>query len=141
MTENNQLDQALIDAYLETEYRVHAEPPFKLRIGVHSTALCELHRQHGGISAFITAFNPYSRQLSETKNLARQEQLRVELLGAGYHFIPGIGQHPSNDWPGEPSFLVISISAEAAKALGKKYEQRAIVWNRADGTPELVLLS
>ena len=55
-------------------------------------------------------------------------------------FVAGIGQHPSNQWPGEPSYLVFGLTLEAAKTLGTRLEQNAIVWNGSDGTPQLILL-
>ena len=134
------LDPSLVDAYLETHYIVHADPPFTLRIGEISDPLRNLHRLHGGPSAIITAFNPYSKALSEEENLARQELLLADLLAASYQVIPGIGLHPSNRWPGEPSLLAIGIHAAEAGELGKKYEQNAIVYNDAHGLPELLLL-
>ncbi len=51
-----------------------------------------------------------------------------------------IGQHPSNSWAGEESFLVFGVSLEAAKALGRRFEQNAIVWSAADAVPQLILL-
>jgi hypothetical protein len=51
-----------------------------------------------------------------------------------------IGQHPSNAWAGEESFLCFGISLEAAKALGRRFEQNAIVWSAADAIPQLILL-
>lgn len=117
-----------------------SDPPFVLRIGVESPALRELHREHGGTSAFITAFNPYSQQLTESENLARNEALKVDLLAAGCVVIPGVGKHPSGVWPGEPSFLALKINPGTAKELGQKYEQNAIVFNDIAGKSELLLL-
>jgi hypothetical protein len=34
----------------------------------------------------------------------------------------------------------LGLSLEAAKALGKKYDQNAVVWCGPDAIPELVLL-
>lgn len=55
-------------------------------------------------------------------------------------FVLRIGQHPSNAWAGEESFLCFGISLEAAKALGRRFEQNAIVWSAADAIPQLILL-
>ena len=43
-------------------------------------------------------------------------------------FFEGLGQTPSLQWPGEPSYLVLGMSLQAAMALGRKYEQHAIVF-------------
>jgi len=52
----------------------------------------------------------------------------------------GIGKHPSNDWPGEDSFLVFGLNLEAARALGARFEQNGFIWSSADGVPQLILL-
>ena len=41
--------------------------------------------------------------------------------------IKGIGQHPSNRWPGEASHLIFGLTLGATKTLGIKLEQAAIV--------------
>jgi hypothetical protein len=90
-------------------------------------------------AAYITAWNPFSRQLTDPKNKARQEELKATLKKRGLICIGGIGQHPSNNWPGEVSVLVLGLDLEAAKSLARHYEQHAFVWAASDGVPELVL--
>jgi hypothetical protein len=34
--------------------------------------------------------------------------------------ISGMGEHPSGDWPGEGTVLVLGLSPEAAKSLGQQ---------------------
>jgi Protein of unknown function (DUF3293) len=51
--------------------------------------------------------------------------------------IDGIGKHPSNNWPGEVSVLVLGLDLEAAKSLARHYEQHAFVWAAGDGVPQL----
>lgn len=70
----------------------------------------------------------------------RQEDLANELKQRSLIFIDGIGQHPSKEWPGEPSYLVFGLKLEAAKTLGVKYEQNAIIWTGSDAVPQLILL-
>ena len=95
--------------------------------------------QHNALgAAFITAWNPFSEQLSLLKNEERQNALKAELKRRGLKFIDGIGQHPSNNWPGEPSVLVLGLSKEAAKSLAGHNEQHAFVWAASDAIPELV---
>lgn len=57
-----------------------------------------------------------------------------------YPVYPGEGKHPSGDWDGEASVLVLGIDLDDAKAAGNKWEQNAIVWSGADGVPQLILL-
>jgi hypothetical protein len=103
--------------------------------------LVALHGRYGVTSsAFVTACNPFSAELSDEENQARQTGLEQDLRARSLCFLPGIGQHPSNGWPGEPSFLVLGIDLPAAKALGVRLEQNAIAWAGGSGVPELVLL-
>jgi hypothetical protein len=135
------LDPELIAAYRDTEYRVAASPPFILRVGVPSDPLLAAHARSGVTSsAFLTAFNPYSRQLDAESNARRHEELVSMLAGRGFPCLPGVGQHPTNGWPGEPSVLALGVSRKEAVALGRQFGQNAVVWSGADGVPELILL-
>jgi hypothetical protein len=79
--------------------------------------------------------------LDEHTKLRRQEALAAELRRRSLAFLPGAGRHPSNDWPPEPSFLVLGLALEASKNLGRHYEQNAIVWAGADAVPRLITLA
>jgi Protein of unknown function (DUF3293) len=106
----SQLAPDTIQAYLETHYRVHGEPGFTLRVGEVCPELATaLQQQRVDCSAFLTACNPFSQPLDEPANAARQTALAQELSRRSLAFLPGIGQHPSNDWPGEESFLVFGL--------------------------------
>jgi hypothetical protein len=89
-------------------------------------------------AAFITAWNPFSQQLSEQENKDRQQELKAKLKTRGLAFVDGIGQHPSNEWPGEPSLLIFNLNRESAKVLAAQYEQHAFVWSGETAVPELV---
>ena len=135
------IDQRSIQAYLETDYHVHSDAPVTLNIGVANPTLAALHKAHRiESSAFVTACNPFSQAFDESANSQRQTALALELQKRSLTYIEGIGQHPTNEWLGEPSFLVLGLSREAAKALGNRHEQNAIVWCGLDTVPELVLL-
>lgn len=133
--------ESLIQAYVETDYVVHTQPAITLRVNEQSPQMMKLHKQHRvACSAFITAFNPYSQSCTPEVNLSLQQELISELKVRSLKFIEGVGQHPSNTWSGEPSLLVLGLSLEAAKILGSRFEQNALVWIGTDGVPELVLL-
>lgn len=141
MFSDSSIPRDTIQAYLETHYRVHGDTPTTLKIDESNPALAMLHAAHRvECSAFITACNPFSQDSSDELNAARQKVLADELQQRGLRYIDGIGQHPSNNWPGEASFLVFGLSLEAAKALGTQSGQNAIVWSGANATPQLVLL-
>ena len=141
MPAHTAIDEATLRAYRETEYRVHGDAPLILKIDQPSAPLAALHeRLHVASSAFITAANPFSQPCDPLRNDARQHALADELARLGLAVIAGIGQHPDNGWPGEPSFLVPGISLDTASALGTKHGQNAIVWSGADAVPRLILL-
>ena len=55
-------------------------------------------------------------------------------------YLPGVAVDPFGEWPDEPSFLVMGLSLESAKALAARYQQNAILWCGSTGIPELILL-
>ena len=131
----------LLAAYRETEYRVHAHPELSLRIDQHNPALARAHQAHGvTCSAYITACNPHSQRLDAATNAKRQTRLEQDLIRRGLSFLPGIGQHPGNDWPGEESFLIFGLNLDAAKALAGTLEQNALLWAAGDAIPRLICL-
>ena len=135
------ISSEIIQAYLETEYFIHSDPIIGLLIGEANPQLLEAHKQqHTNSSAFITAWNPEGQVLSGEENAERHQRLLHELANRSLKFIEGIGQHPSNDWPGETSVLVFGLTLDAAKILGAKHQQNAIVWSGADAIPQLILL-
>lgn len=135
------IDAATVQAYLETEYRVLGGTPHVLRIGIVNSTLLALHKHYQvECSAFLTACNPYSQIVDDVKNHSRQRELADEVANRGLIYLPGIGQHPSNEWPGEESFLVLGLKLHEAKLLGEHFQQNAIVWCDATGMPELILL-
>lgn len=137
----SEISPLTVKAYLETDYCVFGESPFVLRAGIANESLARLYKRlNTNCGVFVTAFNPFSNDVGEAANTVRQVQLAKELNGRHLTFFDGIGKHPSGKWPAEPSYFVLGLSLEAAKALGKKYGQNAVVWCGSDAIPELVLL-
>jgi len=135
------LPPGLVQAYRETHYRALGDDGFTLIIDAHSPELARAHRRHGDdSSAFLTACNPCSRSLSDDENIALQAVLTAALRSLGLLFVDGLGQHPSNGWQGERSFLTLGVTQDQACDLGTRFEQNAIVWAGADAVPRLVLL-
>lgn len=133
--------EQLIQDYRDTEYRVAGEAPFVLRIGEVSEPLRDLYRQNGcDCATYVTAHNPHSRNVGALSNTESHLRLAGELKARSLHFIEGVGVGRGGRWPGEPSFLVLALALEAARTLGCKYQQNAIVWCGQDAVPQLVLL-
>jgi hypothetical protein len=74
------------------------------------------------------------------ENIRRQRNFITDMRAAGYKVVSGLGKHPSNDWPGEESCLILGLDFETATALGAELEQNALIWCGVDFRPELVLL-
>lgn len=141
MLNKTTIDPSLIASYQSANYHVYAPEPFTLNIGVASEPLKSLYLSARIKSAgFITAYNPHSQALTEEENKLRSVKLITEIQQRSLKFISGVGQCPESEWPGEESVLVLGISLEAAKALGKLHGQNAIVWCDADAKPELIFL-
>ena len=135
------VDRSMQQAYRETDFVIHGDVTITLNIGLANPTLVELHKAHGvKFSGFVTACNPFSKAFDEAANFGRQAALADELDRLDLVYLAGTGQHPSNKWPGEPSFLVLGLSREAARLIGMQYKQNAVVWCGLNAVPELVLL-
>lgn len=135
------IDPETVKAYLETHYLVEGDTPLTLRVDTPNPALRALHEaSRVSSSAFLTAFNPFSQRCDDESNRRSQAALARELNERQLRFVEGVGRHPSESWPGEPSFLVLGISLQQTKALGSQYRQNAVIWAGEDAIPRLVLL-
>ena len=147
-----EISAELVAAYRATEYRVRPAAgsgtgsvcPFVLRVDRYSAPLSQLFSASGHrCAAFITACNPFSLPRSLEANHAACGRLRDALIAYVPHpgqIIEGEGSGPSGGWPGEESFLALGLDLETSQALGRKFEQNAIVWAGPDAVPRLILL-
>jgi len=131
----------LLAAYRRTEYRVDdAGYALVLRVGVPSEQLRRCHDAFGvTCSAFITAWNPRSTPTPREQNDLAMTRLEQALGAPGCRWLRGEGVDPEEEWPGEPSFLVLGLDEAAALAIARRFDQYAIVWSGADATPRLVM--
>ena len=131
------MDKFLLDAYKSTTYQV-IDPKISLRIGEASKELDLLLGELNVSSfCFITAYNPFSKELSYTENSKRQVLLAEDLRS--YKFFKGVGIPSDKAWSPEPSFLVVGISKVYSIELAKKYEQNAIVLGSIGQEAELLI--
>ena len=73
----------------------------------------------------ITAWNPFSKQLSLDENRRRNSELEQDLLTVNAELLKAIGR--SNDWKWvEESFAVRNMSLSEIVEVAKKYQQNAI---------------
>jgi hypothetical protein len=139
MFKRKDISPELLQAFAQTHYIVNYEPPFTMHSGRQCPELKSLMAEHNALNAaFITAWNPFSQNLPGKENKARQDELKANLKKRGLICIDGIGRHPSNNWPGEVSVLVLGLNLEEAKSLARHYEQHAFLWAEGDGAPQLV---
>lgn len=141
MNSGSQIAEETIQAYRDTEYRVEGDAPFVLRVGCVSQDLLKHYKRRELQScAFITAYNPFSIPLGAAENVLRDHNLLLLLSERGCRSVVGVGQHPSNEWPGEQSRLVWGISLEHASEIARQFQQNALIWAAEDAVPELILL-
>ena len=133
------MDDSLLDLYMLTHYTVHAaEGQMMILIGQSSPEVDQLIARHQARSwAFITAYNPRSKELPTEQNEQRQSELKTLLTNSGHLVMPGVGRDPAGSWQ-EPSFFVIGISRDEASALGIQFEQNAYVAGELGGLAELI---
>ena len=131
-----------VEAYRKTEYRFgQGLDAITLRIEVRSDAFVRLYASSGHASgAFITAYSPFSEPQSPEANEAAHARLGEELKALGRPVIEGIGADPTGHWPEEKSYFVLGVDLDAARALGLRYQQNAIIWVGADAVPTLIML-
>jgi hypothetical protein len=135
------INSDLLQSYKSADYHVDASPSFILKIGIHSAELDSIYKtSHKYTAAFITAFNPYSQELSNQENINRNHKLEELIQSLHLDYIHGEGKCGNEDWDGEESFLVIGITKEQASEIGEEFEQNAIVWCDKDAIPQLLLL-
>ena len=131
----------LLESYKSANYHVDGSPSFVLKIGMHSPELESIYKtSHKHTAAFITAFNPYSQELSNKENRDRNHKLEELIQSLDFDYIHGEGKCGDGDWDGEMSFLIFGINENQASEIGKEFEQNAIVWCDKDAIPQLVLL-
>lgn len=130
---------SLIEAYKNTKYIVF-EPDITIEIGILNQDVDELLIKHNSNEwAFVTAYNPYSRVLSNEENRVRHDELKV--LTKDYITFEGHGVGEDPTWEPELSLLIIGITKDEASKIGTKFEQNAIVCGEINSFPELIILN
>ena len=132
---------SLLTAYRNTLYRVQATPPFTLIVGEISPALQQwIAQRQCACAAFVTACNPHSHVLSDAENAQRHCALEQVIRQCGLPYASGLGQSQDGHWKPEPSYLVGGLTLEETQALGRRFEQNAVVWCGQDALAQLILL-
>ena len=127
-------------AYRQTTYRVDIDgQSYPIRIGRPHQGLDTAVRAAGATRwACITAFNPQSVSLSAGENRRRDAALKQGLRARGvrWHRSDAIGDDWA--WPPESGVFALGVSRGMAEAIGRQFDQAAVVWGRVGGKAELV---
>lgn len=134
--------EGLLKAYHNTNYRVDGIPELSIRLDrIHVDLDGYLSEKGYATWAYLTAWNPGSRELPLAENRERNKLLLAEIQAGGWAYLPGIGIGDSGEWPGEESFLLFDIQKTAAMQLGAHFQQYAIVFGRIGERAELLWLT
>ena len=136
------LAKNLIENYRCADYRIGITTnSIILRVDQHSEPLAKLLVLNKKICAtIISAFNPYSQQLSNEKNMTAHELLRDSLRGYSLQVIEGLNTDPINVWPVERSFFVLGMNLRTGRLMGQQFNQNAIIFINYKAIPRLVIL-
>ena len=132
----------LISGYRGTDYQIGADfDSISLRIDQYSEPFAKLlTASKHPCAAIISAYNPCSQLQSNEENLAAHESLKNYFGRHSYLMIESLNIDPTDLWPAEKSFFVLSLDLSTAKLLGQQFKQNAIVWIGSDAIPRLILL-
>lgn len=88
--------------------------------------------------AYMTAFNPCAETRSRAENEQRHAILLSALRAEGLRTIAGRDVSRSGAWPAERGVLVLDVSPEHAQALGRRFEQVAVIVGCIGRAPHLL---
>lgn len=119
-------------AYEEAVYEVYYKgETIRLFVNQHNPNLDFLLKKYNCATwAVITAFNPYSQCLSTAENQQRHQSLIEYLEPLNLNILDAVGKDKNGVWTPETSIFIMGIKLESAIALGKKFQQNAIVFGR-----------
>ncbi|HUR40771.1 MAG TPA: DUF3293 domain-containing protein [Verrucomicrobiae bacterium] len=127
----------LVKAYRNANYRVHAQPPFELRVDNFSIDLDRvLESTRSASAALLTAYNPQSHKRPAPENAAAQ----AELKGAVAAHVCLEAEGRGEGWPPEPSLLVLGLTRSEAATLARRFGQHAYLYCEPKRPVELVLV-
>ena len=134
--------ETLRAAYLDTTYRVLTNgKPIDVRIGAANAALDRLLEACDARNwAFVSAHNPRSQRLPDEDNARRDARLKALLDGQECEYVEAIALPDDPGWPPETGVFITGMDDRAAAALGKRFDQLAIVCGVHGGAPYLVWL-
>lgn len=131
----------LLEAFKRTTYRVHLPGHvLDLCIGAHHPQLDALLRTLGTQHWIVfSPCNPGARLLDAATNASRMAALREAVDHAGLRHFPAAGIPPAGeDWPPEPSLLILDAPQGQIACWARRFGQLAWVAGKLDQPAELV---
>ena len=130
---------SLQTAYEQAIYEVYdGENKIELSIGEHALELERIIPTKYSSWALITAYNPYSQLLSEAENWQRHQKLLDYLSSQQLTSLAALGKDRKDIWIPEPSLLIFGLNRTEAIAIGRKFQQNAIVYGELHQPVELL---
>jgi uncharacterized membrane protein (UPF0127 family) len=134
----NTISSANLEEYKATDYIVY-NTDLVIKIGEINKHIDNLLQKHEANTwAFITAYNPYSKFLTDTENINLHKNLIN--LTSNYITFEGEGKGQNPDWKPEKSLLILGLLRNDALTMGKHLNQNAIVFGEKDSKAELLLV-
>jgi len=130
----------LWNAYLATKYRA-STPIGEITIQIdkpHPELDLLLENHCVEQWAFITAWNPFSEELSLEENTVRHEQLVGKVRELGYIAFEGAGIPENTNWQPETSLLILGVGENMAIDVGIEFGQNAIVLGKKGTNAQLI---
>lgn len=87
----------------------------------------------------LNAWNPLSRRIAVSRNMAAHQRLRRDLDARGLRHLPHLGVPDRRNWKPEPGFAILDLETEKAIGLAQTYGQYAVVHYTRGGIAELLL--
>ena len=130
---------ALQTAYEQAIYEVYWQnKTIKFKIGEYCPELDDLLIQCDCYTwALITAFNPYSQCLSARENQQRHQELIKHVQGLQLDLLSAEGRDENGVWTPEQSLVIMGVERVRAIAIGRRFEQNAIVYGEIEQPIEL----
>ncbi len=133
-------NDALTAAFLATTYRVKTSGGcFDLRIGKTDPVFDDFLRAQGvSFWGILSACNPGAVRLSVAENQRRQDNLRARLSKCGWFFFNACNVADDENWPPEPSCLILQVDEESLRVLAGDLSQLAAVCGDVGSAPRLL---
>ena len=130
---------ALIKEYKASDFIFYPENGIDIiKVGKKNKYLDKILKKEKTKSAvFITAWNPFSKNLTPKQNKKNQDSLIRFLSKKKIQIIYGLGRSPDLKCF-EDSILALGVSKEDAITFGKKFKQNAVVFYERKNKAELL---